>query len=187
MTDPQSLTTIRRKDRRIADPAELHALLARADIGYLATVAENQPFVTPYSFWFDGTHIYFHGAKKGRVKENMAQNPLVCFTVAERGRYLPADTAMDFSVEYASVMVFGAVRTVETDAEKIYALNGMLEKYFPHLKSGADYRAIVQTELPPTAVFAINIDEMSGKRKAAPDHPTTGKLRAFFSLDEVAE
>lgn len=187
MTNPQTLTTIRRKDRRITNTVELHALLAHADIGYLATVAEKQPYVTPYTFWFDGHHIYFHGAKKGRVKENMVQNPRVCFTVAERGRYLPDKHAMNFSVEYASVMVFGAVRTVETDAEKIYALNGMLEKYFPHLKAGTDYRAIVQTELLPTAVFAINIDAMSGKRKAAPDHPTTGKLRAFFSLDEVTE
>ncbi len=187
MTDPQILTTIRRHDRRIADTAELHALLARADIGYLATAAENQPYVTPYTFWFDGQFVYFHGAKKGRVKDNLARNPRVCFTVAERGRYLPTNTAMEFSVEYASVMVFGAVRKVETDAEKIYALNGMLEKYFPHLKAGTDYRAIVQTELSPTAVFAIDIDAMSGKRKAAPDHPTTGRLRAFFSLDEVAE
>jgi len=187
MTDPQTLTAIRRRDRRITETAELHALLARADIGYLATVAENQPYATPYTFWFDGQYVYFHGAKKGRVKDNITRNPRVCFTVAERGRYLPAETAMEFSVEYTSVMVFGVVRMVTSDAEKIYALNGMLEKYFPHLKAGADYRAIVQTELPPTAVFTIDIDAMSGKRKAAPDHPTTGKLRAFFSPDEVAE
>ncbi len=186
MTHSEKLTTMRRKERRITDNAEVHALLARGDVGYLGTAADGQPFVTPLSYWFDGTRIYFHGANHGRAKENMRQNPRVCFTVAERGRYLPAKKAMDFGVEYDGVMVFGSVRWVETDAEKTTALNGLLEKYFPHLKAAEDYRPIVPSELPPTAVFAIEIEEMSGKRKAATDHDLGGNLRAFHSLDEVA-
>ncbi len=187
MTKSDSITAMRREDRRIADTAEIHTLLARADLGFLATVNGNQPFVTPYSFWFDGKHIYFHGAKRGQSKEIMQQNPRVCFTVAERGRYLPAERAMDFSVEYASVMVFGTGRMVESETEQVYALQGLMDKYFPHLKPEADYDPIIKKDLRPTGVYAIDIETMSGKRKAAPDHPTTGKLRAFFSLEEVME
>ncbi len=185
MTDAQFLTAMRRKDRDITDSTEVHTLLARADLGFLATVNGDQPFVTPYSFWFDGEHIYFHGAKRGRSKEIMQQNPRVCFTVAERGRYLPAPRAMDFSVEYTSVMVFGTGRMVESAEEQIYALQGLMDKYFPHLKPGEDYQPIIEKDLRPTGVYAIDIETMSGKRKAAPDHPTTGKLRAFFLLEEV--
>lgn len=187
MTKNNSTTAMRRKDRRITDTAEIHTLLAHADLGFLAIVAGNQPLATPYSFWFDGEHIYFHGAKKGQSKEIMQQNPRVCFTVAERGRYLPAKRAMDFSVEYASVMVFGRGRMVTTKDEQIYALQGLMDKYFPHLKSEQDYAPIIEKDLRPTGVYAVDIESMSGKRKAAPDHSMTGKLRAFFSLDEVME
>ncbi len=187
MTENNTTAAMRRKDRRISDTAEIHALLARADIGFLATVSGDQPLVTPYSFWFDGQRIYFHGAKKGQSKEIMQQNPRVCFTVAERGRYLPAERAMDFSVEFASVMVFGTGRMVESQAEQIYALQGLMDKYFPHLKPETDYEPITKKDLRPTGVYAIDIETMSGKRKAAPDHPHTGRLRAFFSPEDVTE
>ncbi len=180
----KTLTKLRRKDRRMEN-ADAHALLNKADIGFLATAVDEQPFVTPYSFWFDGKRIYFHGAKQGRSKENLLQNSNVCLTVAQQGRYLPAKRAMDFSVEFSSVMVFGTARRVIADKEKFYALQGLMDKYFPHLKSGEDYSPIVERDLTITGVYAIDIESISGKRKTEPHHPTEGKLRAFNSIDEV--
>lgn len=180
----KNLTKLRRKDRRMEE-ADAHALLNKADIGFLATAVDGQPFVTPYSFWFDGKRIYFHGAKTGRSKENLLQNPQVCLTVAQQGRYLPAKRAMDFSVEFNSVMVFGTARRVIADKEKTYALQGLLDKYFPHLKSEEDYEPIIDRDLAITGVYAIDIESMSGKSKSEPHHPTEGKLRAFHRNNEV--
>jgi nitroimidazol reductase NimA-like FMN-containing flavoprotein (pyridoxamine 5'-phosphate oxidase superfamily) len=83
------------------------------------------------------------------------------------GRLLPADTALEFSVEYASVIAFGQARIVEDEQEARRGLQGMLDKYFPGLKPGVHYRPIVESELKQTAVYAIDIESMSGKRKAA--------------------
>ncbi len=183
MAQHKNYATPRRKDRQITNDAALHHLLASAEIGYLATAIENQPFVIPYLFWFDGERVFLHSAQKGRTKSNIQQNPRVCFTVAERGRYLPANTAMAFSVEYSSVVVFGTAILLDSIAEKTYALQGLLDKYFPHLKSGDDYRPITEKELNATAVFVINIDAISGKQKsAAADFPAAGQLRAFDTI-----
>jgi len=95
-------------------------------------------------------------------------NPRVCFTVAELGRLLPADTAMEFSNEFASVVVFGQARLVESEAEKRRALQALLDKYFPDLRPGADYRPMTEAELNATAVYAIEIEAWSGKQKVAP-------------------
>jgi len=184
MTSSKNLTKLRRKDRQM-ETADAHTLLNKADIGFLATAVNGQPFVTPYSFWFDGKHIYFHGAKTGRSKENLLQNSNVCLTVAQQGRYLPAQRAMDFGVEFSSVMVFGTARRVIADKEKFYALQGLMDKYFPHLKPNEDYKPIANKDLAVTGVYAIDIESMSGKQKTAPHHPTEGKLRAFNTLDEV--
>ncbi len=175
----------RRTDRQITDEAELHAMLAAADVGYLALSVNGQPYINPNLFWFDGERIYFHTARKGRTRASIEANPRVCFTVAERGRFLPAETALNFSVEYASVIVFGRARVLEEEAEKTRALQGLLDKYFPHLQPGRDYRPITPDELARTAVYAIEIEAISGKRKSAPDAPTKGPLRAFSSPDDV--
>lgn len=184
----QQFATPRRTDRQVTDTDTLKAWLATADIGYLATTAGDQPFLTPLQFWFDGERIFFHTAKKGRALDNIKANPNICFSVAERGRYLPAETALNFGVEYKSVVVFGRAGLVEDGAAKTYALQGLLNKYFPHLKPGSDYRPITPGELAITAVFEIEITAMSGKqKKAGSTFPTEGSFRAFNSLDEVSD
>jgi nitroimidazol reductase NimA-like FMN-containing flavoprotein (pyridoxamine 5'-phosphate oxidase superfamily) len=72
---------------------------------------------------------------------------------------------MAFSVEYTGVIVFGRARLVEDAAEKERVLQGLLDKYFPNLRPGVDYRPITSEELDETAVFAIDIEAWSGKRK----------------------
>jgi nitroimidazol reductase NimA-like FMN-containing flavoprotein (pyridoxamine 5'-phosphate oxidase superfamily) len=57
---------------------------------------------------------------------------------------------------------------LEDPAAKERALQGLLDKYFPDLKPGVDYRPITPEELDETAVFAVDIEAWSGKRKVAP-------------------
>ena len=165
---PDELTTIRRTDRAISDDAEIADLLRQADICRIATSVNDQPFISANTFWYDGEHIFFHTATEGRTLANIGQNPRVCLEVDWVGRWLPATTAMAFSVEYTSVVVFGRARLLEDDAEKERALQGLLDKYFPDLKPGVDYRPITPKELKVTAVFAVDIEAWSGKRKVVP-------------------
>ncbi len=166
MPDPRS--KMRRQDRAVINPSELRVLLERSQFGTLATSLDSQPYQNINLFWFDAEHerIYFHTALEGRTRTNIEANPHVCFSVAEMGRLLPADTALEFSVEYASVITFGQARIVEDEQEAHSGLQGLLDKYFPDLKPGVHYRPIMDDELKQTAVYAIDIESMSGKRKA---------------------
>jgi len=168
--DSRDLTRLRRHDRAMPDESALQALLARAQFGFTATAVDGQPFQHTSLFWFDAAshRIYFHGAREGRMHENVMANPRVCFTVAELGRLLPADTAMEFSNEYASVVVFGRARQVESGDEKRIALQALLDKYFPDLRPGRNYRPMTEAEVSATAVYAIEIETWSGKQKVAP-------------------
>lgn len=163
---------VRRRDRAIEDEAWIKALLRRAPLGVLATVYEGQPFLNSNLFVYDeASHvIYMHTASVGRIKANIEADERICFTVCEMGRLLPADTAFNFSVEYAGVVVFGSCSVITERERARDALHLLLRKYAPHLQPGEDYQEVTDQELERTAVYQIKIEQWSGKKKQADEH-----------------
>jgi nitroimidazol reductase NimA-like FMN-containing flavoprotein (pyridoxamine 5'-phosphate oxidase superfamily) len=163
-------TQIRRSDRVVNDEAWMRALLERAPMGILATVQDGQPFLNSNLFVYDEAKhvIYIHTARLGRTPANIELDERVCFSVYEMGRLLPAETAGKFSVEYASVVVFGTATRLSETKQATDALHLLLNKYAPHLQTGQDYRAVVPEELVRASVYRISIEEWSGKKNEAP-------------------
>lgn len=162
---------VRRSDRAVNDEAWIVDFLQRAPLGFFATCAGEQPFINSNLFVYDAdAHaIFFHTARKGRTRNNVADGADVSFTVAEMGRLLPADTALEFSVEYNSVVVFGRATLVRDHTAATAALQALLDKYSPHLTPGEDYRRPVTEELIRTSVFRLDIETWSGKMKKVGD------------------
>jgi nitroimidazol reductase NimA-like FMN-containing flavoprotein (pyridoxamine 5'-phosphate oxidase superfamily) len=165
---------VKRRDRAVEDDAWIAELLGRAPIGYLATAHDGQPFINSNLFVYDPARsaIYMHTARYGRTRANVDVAERVCLSVSEMGRLLPAAQALEFSVEYSGATVFGAARVVDDADEATHGLQLLLDKYFPHLRPGEDYRPIATEELARTSVYRIDIEEWSGKRKTvAEDFP----------------
>ncbi len=184
----QERSAVRRRDRAQED-AWIQSALANAQYGFLATVSDGQPFINSNLFVYvaDEHCIYIHTARLGRTRSNLDVSESVCFSVAAMGRLLPADEALEFSVEYSGATVFGRGRVLEDDDEKERGLQYIMDRYAPHLRPGRDYRPIIASELKRTAVFRIDIDEWSGKQKQeAPDFPGAFTLpgRVGFPLVE---
>jgi nitroimidazol reductase NimA-like FMN-containing flavoprotein (pyridoxamine 5'-phosphate oxidase superfamily) len=168
----QPLNQMRRSDRA-QDDAWIKAFLKRGDFGVMALSYEDQPFTNTrqYAYDEDSNAIYLHGARKGRTPAVIAANNRVSFSVSTMGRLIPADEALEFSVEFASVMLFGQIMLVDDLAEATHALQLIMDKYFPHLKPVDDYRPIEPKDLKITAVFRIDIESWSGKQKQVEGDP----------------
>jgi nitroimidazol reductase NimA-like FMN-containing flavoprotein (pyridoxamine 5'-phosphate oxidase superfamily) len=168
----QPLNQLRRKDRA-KDDDWIKAFLKRGAFGVMATSYEGQPFTNTRQYVYDETTnaIYMHGAKTGRTPAIIAINDRVCFSVSEIGRLLPADEAVEVSVEFSGVMVFGRVRVVDGEAEATHALQLLMDKYFPQYRPLDDYRPIEPRDLKITAVFRIDIESWSGKEKKLDGDP----------------
>jgi nitroimidazol reductase NimA-like FMN-containing flavoprotein (pyridoxamine 5'-phosphate oxidase superfamily) len=169
----QAYNELRRKDRAMDDDW-IRAFLHRAPVGVMATSYQEQPFINTRLFVYDeAAHaIYLHGAKTGRTPAIIAKNHRVCFSVSEMGRLIPADEAVEVSVEFGGVVVFGRIITVESDTESQHALQLLMDKYFPHLKPEEDYRPTSLQDLKITAVFRIDIESWSGKEKKVMEEGT---------------
>lgn len=147
------------------DDAWIRSFLHSSAIGHIAHKSGDQPFVTPTNFWYDETNhrIIFHSNVTGRTRSNLEKEPLVCFETSEYGRLLASNAALEFSIQYRSVMVFGKVNILDDAFEKRHCLESLISKYFPGLHSGTEYRPITEKELEQTAVYSIEIMSWSGK------------------------
>ncbi|MGB1288823.1 MAG: pyridoxamine 5'-phosphate oxidase family protein [Aggregatilineales bacterium] len=165
-------TEMRRNDRAVEDESWIVDFLETAAIGTMASVHDGQPFMNTNLFIYDANRhcVYTHTARVGRTRANLELDRKVSFSIMEMGRMLPAPEALEFSVEYAGVMIFGTASIVDDEAEATDALQQLLDKYSPHLTAGQDYRPPVPEELKRTSVFRIDIEQWSGKKKEVETH-----------------
>ena len=171
--EEKDLSVLRRKDRA-GDEEFIREFLKHAPFGFLATQRDGQPYVNMNTFVYDeASHsIYLHTAGNGRLRSDIDAEERVCFAVGEMGRLLPADVAREFSVEYSGVVVFGRGRVIEDQAFARDKMHLLIDKYFPHLARGEDYRPITPKEVHEISAYQIQVDQWSGKKKSeASDFP----------------
>jgi nitroimidazol reductase NimA-like FMN-containing flavoprotein (pyridoxamine 5'-phosphate oxidase superfamily) len=164
----------RRRDRG-REEAWIRAYLERAPWGVLALAAGSEPpHLNSNLFLYrpEPDRIYLHSARAGALPAGLESEDGVpaSFTAAGMGRLLPADEALEFSVEYHGVVARGRAFTVRDSQEAESALQGLLDKYAPHLRPGRDYRSIVPAEMKRTAVYRLDVEAWSGKQKAVGEH-----------------
>ncbi|MEM6796424.1 MAG: pyridoxamine 5'-phosphate oxidase family protein [Acidobacteriota bacterium] len=167
--EPREITahTPRRRDRAQNDPAWIERFLAEAPLGVLATSDAEGPSLNPNLFVYDPEtrSIFLHTAHQGRTRDAVKEQPCVAFSAAHMGRLLPAESAVNFSVEYASVIVYGRASIVEERGPAKRALDLFMRKYAPQFEPGVDYRDTSDRDLARTSVLRIDVESWSGKCK----------------------
>lgn len=143
----------------------IRAFLRRGQIAHIASRWDLQPFVTPTTFFYDEANhrIIFHSNIAGRLRSNIDRHPEVCMEVSEMGKLLPSNIALEFSMQYRSVVVFGRARIIEDQNEQRQVLHKLIAKYFGEMKIDRDYRPATDKELRHTSVYEIRIESWSGK------------------------
>nr|WP_255767552.1 pyridoxamine 5'-phosphate oxidase family protein [Haladaptatus halobius] len=126
--------------------------------------------------------IYLHGAQAGRAHDlvESGDQPCASFTTSEKGRCIPADEPVNFTVEYSSVVAYGTIDLLADKEEKRGVLEQFMEKFAPQLTEGEDYKRIAQESIDRTAVYRLDVKSWSGKEGwKDPDHP------GAYSLDST--
>ncbi len=149
---------LRRKDRLMADRADIDAVLNEGRVMRLALADGDTPFVVPVFFAYDGEAVYFHSARSGTKIDILKRNPKVCFEVSMDQGIIESDAACDFEARHRTVIGFGRAAFVEDAAQKAAALARIVARFtnrrfeFP------------EANLKVTAVVRIDIESMTGKR-----------------------
>lgn len=161
----QNPTAFQRRPHLTKDDVWIRENINTFKVGHFATSVDGQPFINTSTFWYDEAEhqIVFHSNLAGRIRSNIENNPKVSFEASVLGQLLPSNVALEFSLQYRSIVAFGTARLVTDPAEMRRLLYGLIGKYFSELTVGQEYREINDKELRATSVYAIKIEEWSGK------------------------
>ena len=160
-----SPTAHQRLPEYVRDDDWIRNFLRSAQIARIASMWEDQPFITPSTFLFDEPNhrLVFHSNVSGRVRANLERHSRVCAEVSQMGRTLPSNVALEFSLQFRSVVIFGLARVLTDPEEQREVMHRLIAKYFGHMQLGADYRPATDKELRRTSVYEIRIESWSGK------------------------
>lgn len=142
------------------DRSQADEIIHKAQICRLAMAVNNQPYVVPLSFGYDGRAIYFHTALEGLKIDMMTANPHVCFEVeADVQLRKSFNRGCNWSFTYESVIGFGVVEELISDADKKEALRYILKHY-----SGDAGWSLDDAEVNKTRVWKLVIERLSAKK-----------------------
>ena len=192
---PTDRTTItRHRERGSDDRADLFAVLREALVCHVGLVRDGAPVVLPSIFAVDpegpddaGT-LYLHGSVAAPWLRQ-APGAMVCATFTLVDGAVIARAAFSHSMNYRSAVVMGPGRVVDDEAEKVHALDLIVDHVVPG--RSATLRAHTRKELAATVVIAVPLAEASVKTRAGgpadePDDVAAGTWAGVVPLAVTA-
>lgn len=156
----------RRAGRGHYERERIEQILDAGLVGHLAFVADGQPYAIPMLYVRVGDQLYLHGSPLSRLLKRAVSGTELCFSVTLLDGLVLARSAFHHSLNFRSVVVLGEARAVRGRAEKLAALEALVEHVMPG-RSG-DAREPSAQELKATEVVALRLDEASAKARTGP-------------------
>lgn len=150
---------MRRKDREM--PVEFAWEVAdKCEWAVLSLVGpQGEPYSVPVTIAVEGSKVYFHSAMKGTKANCMRAHNRVCLVCVGDTRIEPDK----FTTKYESAVLKGNAAEVTDEQEKIHALRLICERHTPSNMAGFD--SAIEKSLGVTAIWRVDVDEITGKCK----------------------
>lgn len=133
-------------------------ILRRNTSGVLALCGKDMmPYAVPLSHAVDGSRLIFHCAKEGHKLDLIRENDHASFCVIDQDEVHPER----FTTYFRSVIVFGSLRIIEDEKEKLDAAKILGHRCNPDEKA-------LEEELTKgfsrVVMLEMTIDQMTGKQ-----------------------
>jgi nitroimidazol reductase NimA-like FMN-containing flavoprotein (pyridoxamine 5'-phosphate oxidase superfamily) len=150
---------MRRKKKEITDRQEMQGIIRASLVMRLALCLDNEPYVVPMSFGYDGTSIFFHCAPEGLKLDILRRNPRVCCLFEHGLAFNPeGDNPCAWGFAFATVIAHGVANHVTASEDKLAALQVITDHY------AANGERVPADKAGNVDVWKVEILEMTGKR-----------------------
>ena len=174
----KQLEKVRRSDRQETDISFLHSLLDNSLSCSVAIATDEFPLVQNTFFVFDkaSEELMFHFSKYGFAGQEIQSGKKATISLHKYGKFYTAQKAVDFGCEYQSIVMYGKIRIVESEEERMQAMQIFFDRYFGNIPK-SDFRDFTSSEANPIHVAKVRIEKWFGKQHLVPDKA----LASFYS------
>ena len=164
---PTEKTRVKRlHERGQYDRETVYAILDAGFICHVGYIIDDQPYVTPTSYWREGDRVYWHGSSASRMLRTVSKGIKVCLTVTHVDGLVLARSGFHSSINYRAVMAFGEAEVIVDEAHKRAALKAFMEHVTPGRWDMV--RPVTSQELKGTTVLSMKLTEVSAKVRTGP-------------------
>ncbi len=149
---------MRRQEKEITDIHRIEEIIGQAAVCRLGLYMDGRVYIVPMNFGYQDRKLYFHSAKAGRKIDILKSNPEVCFEVDLDLGIKQGNIACQWGARYKSIIGYGKAAFLRETASKKKALDIIMRHY-----SFAETHNYSEASLENTAVFVVDIEEISGK------------------------
>jgi uncharacterized protein len=164
---PTEKTRVKRlHERGHYDRETVYRILDAGFVCHVGYVIDDQPYVTPTSYWRAGDRVYWHGSSASRMLRTVAKGIRACLTVTHVDGFVLARSGFHHSINYRAVMAFGTAELVSEAAHKLEAVKDFVDRLFPG--RWETLRPVTPQELKATTVLSMQLEEVSAKVRVGP-------------------
>ncbi|HOF20182.1 MAG TPA: pyridoxamine 5'-phosphate oxidase family protein [Bacteroidales bacterium] len=150
---------MRRQEKEIRDSNVISEILEKSMVCRLGLVDNDEAYIVPVNYAYDGGRIYIHSAPEGRKIRLIKKNNAVSFEAELPFEIIRGESACQWSAKYRSVTGRGVV-TIEDDPEsKKHGMDLIMKKY------GAGTGLLYDEEsLSRLVILKLEIISVTGKQ-----------------------
>jgi hypothetical protein len=166
--DPQVEAVLRRSDKEITDRSQIDRIIRGSQVCRLGFALNDEPYVVPLSFGYDGEALYFHTARRGKKIDFISANPRVCFELERNVQLLISpDEPCSWSFSFESVVGYGTISELTSHERKAYGLSQIVLHC-----SGREW-GFGSSNLDSVRVWRLTVESVTGKlsRPKRPESP----------------
>ncbi len=156
----------------------IYSILDATEICHIAFIYKGNPFVQPINFGRDGDKIFIHGSKINRMTNALLETKEVCLNVMILDALKLTRSAFNHSMNFRSAMIFGSVRELTNNVDKIKGLKSIINHFVPNRWENC--RKPNEIELKATKVLEISIETASAKIADTPPSDKKNDLDLEF-------
>ncbi len=147
---------MRRINQQLSDD-ECIQILNNSSRGFLSVIGDEEyPYVFPLNYVYSDNKIIFHSALEGHKIDSIKRKDKVSFCVLNNGKKAKDGWWNIFK----SVIIFGKIKKIEDEDEKIQKLRLLGNKYFPSEEYTEEE---IRNSSERALVLELNIEHMTGK------------------------
>ncbi|GFO58331.1 MFS transporter [Geomonas silvestris] len=150
---------MRRSDKEITDREVIDRIIADSQVLRVGLSQDDQAYIVPLSFGYDGAAFYFHTALTGRKVEIIAENPQACFELEHAVNLVThPSTPCEWTFSYQCVMGTGTITELVEPEERNEALVKVMLQY------GHGECQFTEKQLAGIKIWKLAIDSITGKQ-----------------------